>query len=266
VKGLARLILFFIPVFLFVMVSGATLAVARAWIGAMNNETSQSIRLLVPIFESLPSILIFAAYLSVLASLSYAAQHEIGSIKSIIVISLFTAGFLVLFTYGTETLSKGPFSGPSLRGRALGTPGLVLNASQKGNDDRFGLAAPVLGGTVSADFTSSGARLSDIAAQGLVPLALYALTLASLLASFRFLASFTSWPVANLSLCAVFFWIVMNFDAFLASATFRRFSSPFLPEFILPYLVPLILAITALLVDLYAILRALSMGRGKRRE
>lgn len=110
-------------------------------------------------------------------------------------------------------------------------------------------------------FTGIAHRLSLAAQQDFVSLLCYACAVALLLASFSPFAGTTSWPLADLVLCAVFYRGVLELDGFAASGPVIRFVSSLrlgVPE---AYLAPAMLGVVGALISLSGLLVRLLRGK-----
>lgn len=110
-------------------------------------------------------------------------------------------------------------------------------------------------------FTGIAHRLSLAAKEDVFSLLCYACALALLLASFSPFAGMTSWPLADLVLCAIFYRGVLELDGFVASGPVIRFVSSLrigIPD---GYLVPALLGAVGVFIALAGLLVRVIRGK-----
>lgn len=298
-KGAARLTLFYIVTFIFFLGASVAFSVIRAWAGAASAASPLPFSALVAGMSALAVAVPLAVYAAVLSSFTYSSRHEIGSALSTLLIFLLTTAALFSFGYGERRLSAYDLSGieqidgPALKSRetaiarfenggavafvgafaVVAAPDAPLRIAEKSEGPEYGLrsvridpfapslAVPLELTALGAVFSAAGRRLDAAALGGIVPLLAYAASLSLLLASFRFLAGSTRWPLADFVLSAVALRGVAALDEFLASALVHRLFSKILGVFPVTYSVSIALTAMGLAVVVCAGLAAMAGGR-----
>ncbi len=293
-KGAARLTLFYLVTFVFFLGTSVLFSVVRAWAGTASVLAPHPFSPLAVGISAFSVVAPFAVYAAVLSSFSYSARHAIGSVLSTLLIFLLSSAALFSGAYGglrasayaPKETTMAPNGSPAaivrfenggvvaLVGRAavVAVPPAPLRMASAAEGPEYGLRsarvdpfAPSLAvspalGSLSAAFSAAGRRLAGAAAAGEVPLLAYAAALSFLLASLRFLAGSTRWPLADFVLCAVALRGVAALDEFLSSAVVRRLISSIagLPE---TYAVPAALASVGAAITICAGLARIARGR-----
>ncbi|HCM27905.1 MAG TPA: hypothetical protein DIC34_15430 [Treponema sp.] len=104
-KGAARLILFYIAVFLFMAAAGTAIAAVRGWTIAATSFPPGSFSLWPSLLAAATDLTPLSLYAAVLFSCVYASRHSVGPVVSGIAILLLTSAVLFVSSAGVADLS-----------------------------------------------------------------------------------------------------------------------------------------------------------------
>jgi hypothetical protein len=127
-RGVARLSLFYIFSFLFLLIAGSSVSVMGSWLAAARTLDSGSIPILASVFDALTAHVHPAAYGGALLVLPSGARRGLGSFATGMVVLVLVGTSLFGFTYGARTLADAARnSSAALPAKNLASDGLLVD-------------------------------------------------------------------------------------------------------------------------------------------
>ena len=260
-RAVARLSLFYLFSFLFLLTAGASVSVMVGWLAAAQVLDNASIPLLAYIFDALAEHVHPAAYGAALLVLPAGARRGLGSFATGMAVLALVGLSLFSFTYGALTFADaGRTSDVTLPAKKLMSEGFLIDLGSstialtgKGGtavemrtnekmrvlpageaaeriraSERAAPFAPEedrhsIVAALTRDFKENSQRLAASLESGWPALLAYSFALALLLSSFSPLSGITRWPIADLAICALAFRGVLVFERIASSGPILRF-------------------------------------------
>ena len=296
-KKLARLIIFYSLFFTILFLISCVFRFLSSWIESASiiSHNLEQGRVLV---DAAKSALMPAVFLAILFSLSYSARKEIPAPPSIIIVSILSVVFYMGFFLGIERVKAydpAMYVPDSISRRAgfilsqldtdvvflreetdsAGNPGfprvisfpeqpLLYQETSLGPNYSvfslsFGERKSWLVNSILVDLSICSREFEARFGEDFMSFLIFASAFFFLLSSLRFLLDFSSWPLANLFLCALIFRLILGFNVFLNNREVKTFLDTFVSGRLPDYLIiPAVFCVLSAVIILYTFLSFLS--------